>query len=278
MINTSNAWSALSDHHDSMATTSLRSLFAGDVDRAAKFTFDADGLVVDASKNLVTAETLDLLVALAEEAGLPAQIEAMFRGDHINSTEDRAVLHTALRAPADTTLVVDGQDVIADVHGVLAHMRGFADRVRSGEWTGHTGKRIRTVVNIGIGGSDLGPLMAYRALMPWRHESLEARFVSNVDGTHLHQAIHDLDPEETLFIVASKTFTTLETLANAHSARAWLVDALGDDTAVAKHFVALSTNADGVSAFGIDTANMFEFWVRSSGANRAPTGSTRSTN
>jgi glucose-6-phosphate isomerase len=260
MINTSNAWSALSDHHDSMATTSLRSLFAGDVDRAAKFTFDADGLVVDASKNLVTAETLDLLVALAEEAGLPAQIEAMFRGDHINSTEDRAVLHTALRAPADTTLVVDGQDVIADVHGVLAHMRGFADRVRSGEWTGHTGKRIRTVVNIGIGGSDLGPLMAYRALMPWRHESLEARFVSNVDGTHLHQAIHDLDPEETLFIVASKTFTTLETLANAHSARAWLVDALGDDTAVAKHFVALSTNADGVSAFGIDTANMFEFW------------------
>lgn len=260
MINTSNAWSALSDHHDSMATTSLRSLFAGDADRAAKFTFDADGLVVDASKNLITDETLALLVALAEEAGLPGRIEAMFRGDHINSTEDRAVLHTALRAPADTTLVVDGQDVIADVHSVLAHMREFADRVRRGEWTGHTGRRIRTVVNIGIGGSDLGPLMAYRALMPWRHESLEARFVSNVDGTHLHQAIQDLDPEETLFIVASKTFTTLETLANAHSARTWLVDALGDDAAVAKHFVALSTNADGVAAFGIDTANMFEFW------------------
>ncbi len=260
MINSSNEWVALNAHHEAMSTTTLRELFAADADRASALTFETDGLVVDASKNLVTTETLDLLVALAEAAGLPAKIEAMFTGEHINSTEDRAVLHTALRAPAETELMVDGQDVIADVHGVLSHMGDFAERVRSGEWTGHTGKPIRTVVNIGIGGSDLGPLMAYRALMPWRHETIEARFVSNVDGTHLHQAIHDLDPAETLFIVASKTFTTLETLSNAKSARAWLVDALGDDAAVAKHFAALSTNAEGVAAFGIDTANMFEFW------------------
>ncbi len=260
MISSSQAWAALAAHWDASGGTTLRALFDADPRRADTLTFETDGLIVDASKNLVTAETVDLLVALAEEAGLADQIEAMFSGEHINSTEDRAVLHTALRLPSDAALTVDGQDVVADVHAVLAHMGDFAERVRSGEWTGHTGKRIRTVVNIGIGGSDLGPLMAYRALMPWRQAGLEARFVSNVDGTHLHQAIHDLDPAETLFIVASKTFTTLETLANAHSARAWLVDGLGDEAAVAKHFVALSTNAEGVAAFGIDTANMFEFW------------------
>ena len=192
MISSSPAWAALATHHDAMANASLRELFAADTGRAESLTFETDGLIVDASKNLVTGETLDLLVALAEAAGLPDRIEAMFRGDHINSTEDRAVLHTALRLPADAELTVDGQDVVADVHAVLDHMSAFADRVRSGEWVGHTGKRIRTVVNIGIGGSDLGPLMAYRALMASRHPELEARFVSNVDGTHLHQAIHDL--------------------------------------------------------------------------------------
>ena len=260
MIHTTPEWEALHAQHDALTAASLREMFAADPARARSFSLEVDGLHADLSKHLIDASTVDALVALANAADLPGRIEAMFTGEHINSTEDRAVLHTALRAPAETELMVDGQDVIADVHGVLSHMGDFAERVRSGEWTGHTGKRIRTVVNIGIGGSDLGPLMAYRALMPWRHETIEARFVSNVDGTHLHQAIHDLDPAETLFIVASKTFTTLETLSNAKSARAWLVDALGDDAAVAKHFAALSTNAEGVAAFGIDTANMFEFW------------------
>ena len=188
-------------------------------------------------------------------------IRDRFTGEHINSTEDRAVLHTALRLPAGSELTVDGQDVAGDVHAVLDHMTDFVNRVQSGEWTGHTGERIRTVVNIGIGGSDLGPYMAYRALMSFRHDMIEARFVSNVDGTHLHQALDGLDPATTLFIVASKTFTTQETLANAHSARTWLLDGLGgDEAAIAKHFVALSTNADGVGAFGIDTDNMFGFW------------------
>ena len=261
-IDQSDAWKALDEHRRNTAGTSLADLFGSDTDRAERLTITTDDLIVDMSKHLVTDQTLDLLVALAETAGVPETIEAMFTGEHINVTEDRAVLHTALRLPADAELHVDGQDIVADVHAVLTHMAEFAERVRSGEWTGHTGKRIRTVVNIGIGGSDLGPLMAYRALMAFRHPEIEARFVSNVDGTHLHQALEGLDPAETLFIVASKTFTTLETLANAHSARAWLLDTLeGDDnSAVAKHFVALSTNAEGVADFGIDTENMFTFW------------------
>ena len=261
MIDSADAWSTLAAHHEEMAERSLRDLFAGDPDRAAAFTLETDGLVGDLSKHLITAGTIDLLVELADTAGLPTQIEAMFSGEHINSTEDRAVLHTALRLPRDAELAVDGQDVVDDVHEVLDRMAVFADRVRDGEWTGSTGKRIRTVVNIGIGGSDLGPLMAYRALMAYRSPDIECRFVSNVDGTHLHQAVADLDPAETLFIVASKTFTTLETLTNAHSARDWLLERLGaDESAVAAHFVALSTNAEGVAAFGIDTANMFGFW------------------
>ncbi len=260
MIDSTEAWRALEVHRATSDLT-MRQLFDEEPSRAGEFTIEIDGLVADLSKHLATSETLDLLVALAEAAGLPERIEAMFEGEHINSTEDRPVLHTALRLPADRSLVVDGQDVVADVHAVLDRMAAFAERVRSGDWTGSTGQRIRTVVNIGIGGSDLGPLMAYRALEAFRSPELECRFVSNVDGTHLHQAIAGLDPAETLFIVASKTFTTLETLANAHSARAWLVDSLdADQSAVAQHFVALSTNAEGVAAFGIDTANMFEFW------------------
>ncbi|MGI9607397.1 MAG: glucose-6-phosphate isomerase [Acidimicrobiales bacterium] len=260
MIDQSTAWSALAAHQREIAGTDLRRLFADDPDRASRFTFDVRGLTLDLSKNLVTDRTIELLLALAEEAGLPNRIGAMFAGEPINSTEDRAVMHTALRLPDTAHVTVDGDNIVREVHDVLDKMAGFADRVRSGEWVGHTGKPIRTVVNVGIGGSDLGPLMAYRALMASHHLTIEARFVSNVDGTHLHQAIHDLDPAETLFVIASKTFTTLETLMNARSARAWLVDALGDDAAVAKHFVALSTNSDGVAAFGIDTANMFEFW------------------
>lgn len=261
MISNSSQWHALKAHAEQRSTLTLSDRFESDADRASKMTFDVGGLIIDMSKNLVDAETIAALVALAEEAGLPEQIEKMYAGEHINSTEDRAVLHTALRLPADAALVVDGQDVVTDVHGVLDHMAEFTNRVQSGEWTGHTGERIRTVVNIGIGGSDLGPYMAYRALMAYRHDNIEARFVSNVDGTHLYQALEGLDPATTLFIVASKTFTTLETLSNAKSARQWLLDGLGgDEPAIAKHFVALSTNAEGVAAFGIDTANMFGFW------------------
>ena len=260
VISNSEPWKALAHHHAGLDGTSIRDLFAADANRAASMTLETDGLVVDVSKHLATSETFDLLIRLAEEAGLTAKIEAMFSGEHINITEDRAVLHTALRLPADRSLVVDGQNVADDVHDVLDHMADFAERVRSGAWTGHTGERIHTVINIGIGGSDLGPYMAYRALDAYRQEDIECRFVSNVDGTHLHQALRGLDPANTLFIVASKTFTTLETLANAHSARAWLVDALGDEAAVARHFVALSTNHEGVAAFGIDTDNMFGFW------------------
>lgn len=261
MINTTPEWQALTDHAAAQAGTSLRDRFANDPNRADSLSFDVDGLHVDLSKHLVDQSTIDALVALAEAAGLPARIEEMFTGVHINSTEDRSVLHTALRLPRDAELVVDGQNVTADVHEVLDHMTDFVNRVQSGEWTGHTGERIRTVVNIGIGGSDLGPYMAYRALQSFRHEMIEARFVSNVDGTHLHQALEGLDPATTLFIVASKTFTTLETLTNAKSAREWLLNGLGgDESAVAKHFAALSTNAEGVAGFGIDTANMFGFW------------------
>ena len=261
MINTTDAWRNVADQASAQATTTLRDRFAADPARAAALTLDTDGLVVDMSKHLIDADVITALVGLAEAAGVPERIEAMFTGEHINSTEDRAVLHTALRLPKGSELVVDGQDVVADVHEVLDHMGRFASSVRDGEWKGHTGKAITTVINIGIGGSDLGPLMAYRALEASRHERIDCRFVSNVDGSHLHQALQGADAETTLFIVASKTFTTLETLANAHSARAWLLEQLGgDESAIAKHFVALSTNAEGVGAFGIDTANMFEFW------------------
>ena len=261
MINNTDAWTGLAALAESQANTSLRERFASDAGRAEAFTLEADGLIVDMSKHLIDADVVAGLVALAEAAGMPERIEAMFTGEHINSTEDRAVLHTALRLPKGSELVVDGQDVVADVHEVLDHMGRFSTSVRDGEWKGHTGKEITTVVNIGIGGSDLGPLMAYRALEASRHDRIECRFVSNVDGSHLHQALEGADPETTLFIVASKTFTTLETLANAHSARSWLLEHLGgDESAIAKHFVALSTNAEGVAAFGIDTENMFEFW------------------
>ncbi|MFT7475068.1 MAG: glucose-6-phosphate isomerase [Verrucomicrobiales bacterium] len=261
MISDTPEWRALQEQHDAMSATSLRALFADDPSRASVFTFEVDGLIADLSKHLIDGDVLDALVALADAAGLSDGIEAMYTGEHINTTEDRAVMHTALRLPPGSSLTVDGQDLVADVADVLDHMSRFTDSVQSGEWTGHTGERIRTVVNIGIGGSDLGPYMAYRALAAFRHETIECRFVSNVDGTHLHQALLGLDPASTLFIVASKTFTTQETLANAQSARAWLLDGLGgDDSAIAKHFVALSTNAEGVAAFGIDTANMFEFW------------------
>ena len=261
MIDSTAEWNALRAEADAQLEKTLRERFDSDPGRASDLSLDVDGLHADLSKHLIEKSTVDKLVALANAAGLPEKIEAMFTGEHINSTEDRAVLHTALRLPKGSTLIVDGQDTVKDVHEVLDHMASFSNDVRSGAWLGHTGKRIETVVNIGIGGSDLGPFMAYRALEAFRHESIECRFVSNVDGTHLHQALVGANPETTLFIVASKTFTTLETLSNAKSARAWLLDGLGgDETATAKHFVALSTNAEGVAAFGIDTANMFEFW------------------
>lgn len=261
MIHKTDAWRSVAELAQAESSTTLRERFDTDPGRAQDLTFDADGLVVDMSKHLVDSDVIDALVALAEAAGVPERIEAMFTGEHINSTEDRSVLHTALRLPRDAELTVDGQDVAGDVHATLDHMGRFATSVREGAWKGHTGKAINTVINIGIGGSDLGPLMAYRALEASRHDRIEARFVSNVDGTHLHQALQGADPETTLFIVASKTFTTQETLANAHSARDWLLENLGgDESAIAKHFVALSTNAEGVAAFGIDTENMFGFW------------------
>ena len=255
------AFQALESHADKVKELHLRDLFATDPDRGTRLTAEAAGLYLDYSKHRVTDETIALLVQLAEESGLRDRIEAMFRGDRINITENRSVLHTALRLPRDAELVVDGQDVVADVHQVLDRMGAFANRIRSGEWTGHTGRRIANVVNIGIGGSDLGPVMAYEALRRYTQRDLTFRFVSNVDGTDIAEATRDLDPEETLFVVSSKTFTTLETLTNAQSARAWLVAGLGgDESAVAKHFVAVSTNAVEVEKFGIDTANMFGFW------------------
>ncbi|NMH90422.1 glucose-6-phosphate isomerase [Pseudonocardia bannensis] len=254
-------WAALVTHHDAVAPLHLRELFADDPGRVEALTATGADLTLDHSKHRITRETLPLLVALARRARLPERIEAMFRGDHINTSEDRAVLHTALRLPRDATLVVDGQDVVADVHAVLDRMGEFSDRVRSGEWTGHTGQRIRTVVNIGIGGSDLGPVMAYEALRAYSDRELTFRFVSNIDPADLAETLRDLDPATTLFIVASKTFTTLETLTNARNARQWLLDGLGgDQKAVAKHFVAVSTNAEKVRGFGIDEANMFGFW------------------
>jgi glucose-6-phosphate isomerase len=255
------AWKALQAHHEKIRDLHLRSLFAEDVTRGERLTAEAVGLYLDYSKNRVTDETLVLLCRLAEESGLRERIDAMFRGDKINLTENRAVLHVALRAPRGASIVVDGKNVVPDVHAVLDAMTDFANRVRSGAWKGQTGKRIRNVVNIGIGGSDLGPVMAYEALKHVSDRAMTFRFVSNVDGTDLVEATRDLDPAETLFIVSSKTFTTLETMTNAESARRWLLAGLGGDLkAVAKHFVAVSTNAAKVSEFGIDTANMFGFW------------------
>jgi glucose-6-phosphate isomerase len=255
------AWKALGSHHQQVSALHLRDLFEADPTRGKRLTVDALGLFFDYSKNRVTDETLKLLVDLARESGLQARIEAMFRGDKINVTEKRAVLHVALRAPKGTSILVDGEDVVPGVHEVLDRMAAFSDRVRNGEWKGHTGKRIRNVINVGIGGSDLGPVMAYEALKHYSDRSMTFRFVSNVDGTDFAEAVIDLDPAETLFIISSKTFTTLETITNAQSARAWLVKGLGgDESAVAKHFVAVSTNAEGVGKFGIDTANMFGFW------------------
>ena len=257
----SSTYRALAAHRAELADLHLRDLFAADAQRGTRFTAEAVGLYLDYSKHRITDRTVPLLVALAEEAHLSQRIQAMFSGEKINVTEGRAVLHTALRLPRDAKLVVDGQDVVAEVHEVLDRMAAFARRVRDGEWTGHTGRPIAAVVNIGIGGSDLGPVMAYEALRHFSKRDLAVRFVSNVDGTDVAEATRDLDPERTLFIVSSKTFTTLETLTNAHSARDWLLARLGaDQAAVAKHFVAVSTNASEVAAFGIDTSNMFGFW------------------
>jgi glucose-6-phosphate isomerase len=254
-------WKALADHHRTLRDVHLRELFAADADRGDRLTCRAGDLYLDYSKNRLTEETIGLLVALAERAGLRERTEAMFGGEHINTTENRAVLHVALRDPRSSGPEIDGQDVAHDVQEVLARMADFADRVRNGSWTGHTGERIRTVVNIGIGGSDLGPAMAYTALRDYTDRSLDFRFVSNIDPTDLAEATRDLDPASTLFIVASKTFTTLETLTNAKEARRWLLEGLGgDEVAVAKHFVAVSTNAVKVSEFGIDPVNMFGFW------------------
>jgi glucose-6-phosphate isomerase len=255
------AWKALQIHFKSIRDTHLRTLFEQDPHRGQRMTAEGAGLFLDYSKNRVTDETLSLLLKLAEESGLGQRILAMFNGEKINITENRAVLHAALRAPKDATILVDGKNVVPEVHAVLDKMTDFANRVRSGEWKGHTGKRIRNVVNIGIGGSDLGPVMAYEALKHYTDRAMTFRFVSNVDGDDFAEAVKDLDPAETLFIVSSKTFTTLETMTNAHSARLWLVQGMGNDqSSVAKHFVAVSTNAKEVSKFGIDTANMFEFW------------------
>jgi len=255
------SWKALAAHYPKLRELHLRKLFADDPTRGERMTVEAVGLYLDYSKNRITDETLKLLLGLAEESGLRSRIDAMFSGEKINITEDRAVLHVALRAPRGASIMVDGKNVVPDVHEVLDKMAGFANRVRSGDWKGHTGKRIRNVINIGIGGSDLGPVMAYEALRHYSERSMMFRFVSNVDGTDFVEATRDLDPAETLFIVSSKTFTTLETMTNAHTAREWLLAGLGGDVkAVAKHFVAVSTNGEKVSAFGIDTANMFGFW------------------
>src|SRR5271170_4036410 len=255
------AWKALESHYQQIKDVHLRSLFADDATRGERLKAEAAGIYLDYSKHRITDETLSLLLKLAEESGLRERIDAMFSGEKINITENRAVLHVALRAPKGEKIVVDGEDVVPAVHAVLDKMSGFADRVRSGAWKGHTGKKIRNVVNIGIGGSDLGPVMAYEALKHYSQRDLVFRFVSNVDGTDFAEAVQDLKADETLFLVASKTFTTLETMTNAHSARDWSLAGLGgDEKAVAKHFVAISTNEKEVTKFGIDTANMFEFW------------------
>jgi glucose-6-phosphate isomerase len=254
------AWKSLQSHSEQIRQKHLRELFAADPGRGERFTVETGGIFLDYSKNRVTDETLKLLLELAVQSGLREKIEAMFTGEKINITENRAVLHVALRAPKGEKIVVDGEDVVPAVHAVLDKMAGFAERVRSGAWKGHTGKRIRNVVNVGIGGSDLGPVMAYEALKHYSQRDLTFRFVSNVDGTDFAEAVQDLDAEETMFLIASKTFTTLETMTNAHTARDWSLAKLGDEKAVAKHFVAISTNAKEVAKFGIDTENMFGFW------------------
>jgi glucose-6-phosphate isomerase len=254
-------WRALSAHYKKIREVHLRQLFADDPKRGPRMTAEALGLLLDYSKNRITAETLKLLLKLAEESRLRERIDAMFRGEKINITEKRAVLHTALRAPRDASIVVDGENVVPKVHAVLDRMADFSNRVRSGEWRGHTGKRIRNLVNVGIGGSDLGPVMAYEALRYYADKTMTFRFVSNIDGTDFAEAVRDLDPSETLFIISSKTFTTLETMTNAQTARTWSLAGLqGDQKSVAKHFVAVSTNQSEVAKFGIDIANMFEFW------------------
>jgi glucose-6-phosphate isomerase len=255
------AWKALEAHHKKLQSISLRDLFADDPKRGERMTAEAAGIYLDYSKNRVTEETLKLLVQLAEESGLRGRIDAMFRGDRINVTEDRAVLHVALRAPQGASIQVDGVNVVPRVHAVLDKMANFCNRVRSGEWKGYTGKSIRNVINIGIGGSDLGPVMAFEALKHYSERAMRFRFISNIDGTDLVEAVRDLDPAETLFVVSSKTFTTLETMTNAHTARLWSINGLGEDEkSVADHFVAVSTNAAEVAKFGINTENMFEFW------------------
>ena len=254
------AWKTLRSHYERIRDIHLRTLFADDPERGERLTLDAVGMFLDYSKNRVTDETLKSLVQLARESGVEARRDAMFRGDKINVSENRAVLHVALRAPKGEIIKVDGVDVVPEVHAVLDKMTDFADRVRSGAWKGHTGKPIRNVINVGIGGSDLGPVMAYEALKYYSRRDMSFRFISNVDGTDFAEAVYGLDATETLFIISSKTFTTLETMTNAHTARAWALEALGDEKAVAKHFVAVSTNAGEVSKFGIDTANMFGFW------------------
>jgi len=255
------AWKGLAAHYRNIRDLHLRKLFADDPKRGERMTVEALGLYLDYSKNRITDETLNLLLQLADESGLRERIDAMFRGEKINITENRAVLHVALRAPRDASIIVDGENVVPQVHAVLDKMADFSNRVRSAAWKGHSGKRIRNVINIGIGGSDLGPVMAYEALKHYSERAMTFRFVSNVDGTDFAEAVHDLDPAETLFIISSKTFTTLETMTNSQTARAWLLAGLGgDEKAIAKHFVAVSTNAADVAKFGIDTANMFGFW------------------
>ncbi|MGC2604002.1 MAG: glucose-6-phosphate isomerase, partial [Silvibacterium sp.] len=254
------AWKALQEHYKVIGSQTLRELFTNDPNRGTRLTVEAEGVYLDYSKHRITDETLKLLLQLAEDSGVKARMEAMFRGDKINITEDRAVLHIALRAPKGATINVHGKNVVPEVHEVLDRMAAFSERIRSGEWKGYTGKPIKNVINIGIGGSDLGPVMAYEALRHYSRRDMTFRFVSNVDGTDFAEATRDLDAEETLFIISSKTFTTLETMTNAHTARAWALAKLGDEKAVAKHFVAVSTNAAEVKKFGIDTANMFGFW------------------
>jgi glucose-6-phosphate isomerase len=254
------SWKALERHRDAVRDSHLRMLFETDPGRGERMVADGAGLHLDYSKNRIVDETIELLITLADDRGMPERREAMFRGERINVSEDRSVLHVALRMPRDRSLMVDGVDVVREVHEVLDRMAAFCEKVRGGEWRGHTGRPIRNVLNIGIGGSDLGPVMAYEALRYYSRRDMTFRFVSNVDGTDFAEATRDLDPEETLFIVSSKTFTTLETMTNAHTARRWALDALGDQAAIAKHFVAVSTNAEGVAEFGIDTDNMFGFW------------------
>jgi glucose-6-phosphate isomerase len=254
------SWKALERHRDAVRDSHLRMLFETDPARGERMAADGAGLHLDYSKNRIVDETIELLIALADDRGMPERREAMFRGERINVSEDRSVLHVALRMPRDRSLMVDGVDVVREVHEVLDRMAAFCEKVRGGEWRGHTGRPIHNVINIGIGGSDLGPVMAYEALRYYSRGDMTFRFVSNVDGTDFAEATRDLDPEETLFIVSSKTFTTLETMTNAHTARRWALDALGDQAAIAKHFVAVSTNAEGVAEFGIDTDNMFGFW------------------